>query len=64
MKLSKEYHGCKTADTLEIVCDKNPLDFPYIKEVYLNANKINSTFVTYEDITNGGRLEFILSETP
>ena len=64
IKLSPEYHGCKTADTLEIVCDKNPLDFPYIKEVFLNGNKINSTFVTYEDITNGGKLEFILSENP
>lgn len=64
IKLSKEYHSCKTADTLEIVCDKNPLDYPYIKEVFLNGNKISSTFVTYEDITNGGKLEFILSEKP
>ncbi len=64
IKLSKEYHGCSTADTLEIVCDKSPLDYPYIKEVYLNGNKINCAFVTYEALTNGGRLDFILCENP
>ncbi len=58
LKLNKNYHSVKIADELVIECDKNPLLYPYIKEIYLNGEKINRTFLTYEEITNGGKLEF------
>ena len=62
IKLSPDYHNCAIADSLTIECDKEPLDFPYIKEIYLNGEKINRTYLTYEEITSGGKLQFILSE--
>ena len=62
--LSKEYHSCKVADTLKIECDKNPLDFPYIKEVFFNGKKVEQSFIDYSDLTAGGKVEFFLTDTP
>ncbi len=36
----------------------------YINKVLLNGEEINKNFVTYEQIMNGGVLEFVLSNTP
>ncbi len=58
--LNRKYHSCAVADSLEIVCDKDPNEFNYIKEVYLNGTKLDRLYVTFEEITAGGKLEFIL----
>lgn len=60
LKLDKNFHSCKISDTLKIVCDKNPLDFPLIKSIKFNGNVINECYLTYEEITNGGIIEFEL----
>lgn len=60
VKLDKNYHSCKISDTLKISCDKNPLDFPYIKSVRLNGKEITECYLTYEEITNGGEIVFEL----
>lgn len=60
--LDKNYHNCSVSDTLEIECDKNPLDFPYIESVELNGREIKENYLTFSEITSGGKLKFILSE--
>ncbi len=64
VKLNKDYHSCKNGEFLKIICDENPLDFPYIKSVKLNGKKVKETFLTYEEITSGGELLFELSKEP
>lgn len=58
--LNKKYHSCSVGTEFSVECDKNPLDYPYIKEIYLNGEKLDRYFVTYEEITRGGTLKFIL----
>ena len=60
IRLDKEFHSCKISDTLKIRCDKNPLDFPYIRSVRLNGTEIEKNYLTYEEITNGGEITFEL----
>ena len=60
VKLNKEYHSCSVSEELLLECDRDPEEFPYIKEIYLNGEKLNRYFVTYEEITSGGTLKFIL----
>lgn len=64
LSLSPEYHSCKVDDRLIIECDSSPLEYPYIKEVYLNGEKLDRTYLTYEELTSGGKLNFILSKEP
>ena len=60
IKLDEAYHKCAVSDHLEIVCDRDPLAFPYIDEIFLNGAKIDRRYLTYEEITNGGTLSLIL----
>lgn len=62
VSLSSEYHKCQISDTFTVKCDKNPLDFPYIERLYFNGKELNRYYLTYEEITNGGVLEFVLSK--
>ena len=60
LKLDKDFHSCKISDTLKITCDKNPLDFLYIKSVKFNGKEVKECFLTYEEITSGGEILFEL----
>ena len=60
VKLDKNYHSCKNKDSLKIICDKNPLEFPYIKSVKFNGKQVRESFLTYEEITSGGEIIFEL----
>ena len=62
VKLDKTYHSCSVSEELTIECDKNPLASPYIKEVYLNGERINRNYLTYQEITAGGIISFKLTE--
>ncbi len=62
VKLDKKYHSCKVADVLDIKCDKEPLDYPYVKGIYVNGKKIDRTYITYEEITEGGTILFELGD--
>ncbi len=62
IKLDKNYHSCKTDDCFIIKCDKDPLEYPYIKEIYLNGEKVLRPYILYSEITSGGVLEFILTQ--
>ncbi len=52
-KLNPKYHN---GESFTIECDKDPLEYPYIKEIYLNGEKIDRTYLHYNEITNGGSL--------
>lgn len=62
IKLTKGYHNCEISDTLSIECDSDPLEYPYIKSVYLNGVKIDRYYLTYEEITGGGNIKFELTK--
>ena len=62
LKLSPEYHNCKVSDTLTITCNEDPLLYPYIDEVYFNGKKLEESYITFEDLTSGGTLEFKLTK--
>ena len=62
IKLDETYHKRAVSDHLEIVCDRDPLAFPYIDEVVLNGTKLERRYLTYEEITNGGILSLILKK--
>ena len=48
--------------TLTVKADKP--EYEYISAVYFNGKKLDTMFITYDDILQGGTLEFKLSETP
>lgn len=62
IRLDKNFHSCKNSDTLKIKCDKNPLDFPYIRSVKLNGTEVKKSYLTFEEITNGGEIVFELMQ--
>lgn len=64
IKLDPEYHSCCVSDILSVECSKNPLEFPYIKAVYLNGKEISRPYLTYSEITAGGKILFELSKEP
>lgn len=62
IKLDRKYHTCSNSDVLVLECDKNPLEYPYIKSLELNGEVINRSYITYEEITAGGNVRFCLSK--
>ena len=62
VNLDDSYHTCSVSDTFAIECDKDPLEFTYIEEVFLNGEKLDRTYLTYDEITAGGKLIFILKK--
>ncbi|MEW6194954.1 MAG: GH92 family glycosyl hydrolase [Bacteroidota bacterium] len=36
----------------------------YIKEIFLNGKKINRSFITHDEIVNGGELKFVMQSEP
>lgn len=56
IQLDRRYHLCTVSEHFSVECDKNPLEFPYIEAMYLNGKKIDRYYLTYEEITSGGRL--------
>lgn len=62
LKLDPKYHSCKRSTTVKIECDKDPLEYPYIDKILLNGNEIKGHSVSYDDLTNGAELTFILTK--
>lgn len=63
IKLDSKYHSCSVADTFRVECDKDPLEYPYIESAHLNGEKVTKEYLTYSQITSGGRLSLRLSKT-
>ncbi len=62
LRLNKKYHSCKISESFTVECDRDPLKYPYIKELYLNGTRLERTYLTYSEITDGGKLNFIMEE--
>jgi putative alpha-1,2-mannosidase len=60
--LDPKYHNCSVADTFSVECDNDPNEYPYIAEMYLNGKKLDRYYLTYNEITSGGKLEFKLKK--
>lgn len=64
IKLDKAHHRCDISDTLTISTDKDPLEYPYISSVLLNNTKISRPYLTWQELTDGGNIEFTLTKDP
>lgn len=62
IRLDKQYHSCEISEHFYMECDKDPLEYPFIKEMYLNGERMEQQYLTYEQITAGGKLLFVLTE--
>jgi predicted alpha-1,2-mannosidase len=62
IRLDERYHPCMISDRLTVECDKDPLEYPYIESISLNGNRLERTYLTYSEITNGGVLRFSLKK--
>ena len=62
IKLNEKYHSRKISDHFKIECNTDPLAYPYIDQVFLNGRKLDRRYLTYEEITNGGKLSLILKK--
>ena len=58
--LDARYHACKIASSFSLECDADPLTHPFIEKILLNGEELNRNYLTYGEITNGGRLELKL----
>ena len=61
LRLNTEYHSCENDSHLYIVCNENPLKYPYIERVLWNDKELSRNYITYEELTSGGTLKFILT---
>lgn len=64
LKLNPKYHSCSVDDRLVIECDCDPEENWYIREVRLNGEALNRTYITYEELNAGGVLSFSLQKEP
>jgi putative alpha-1,2-mannosidase len=48
--------------TFQIKVNNNSAANKYVKEVKLNGKKLDKLFITYNDIVNGGLLEFTMTD--
>lgn len=62
LKLDKHYHPCMIGNSFTVECDKDPLEYPYIERIELNGEKVDRTYLTYGEITNGGVLKIYLRD--
>ncbi len=50
--------------TFTIIANNQSIDHPYIQSAKLNGKNYTKSFITYQDIIQGGTLELTMSETP
>ena len=62
--LDHTYHRRRIADTLTMVCDRDPDKFPYIRGIEVNGTPIDRAWLTWEEISDGGEIRFLLSDIP
>lgn len=62
IKLDPKYHSRGISERFVIECDRDPLTSPYIERVILNGKELDRRYLTYGEITDGGRLKLILKK--
>lgn len=61
VKLDSKYYSGKT---FTVIANNNSLENMYVQSVSLNGEKLDRTYITHEEIVNGGELVFEMSSTP
>ena len=51
-------------EKFKIITENNSEKNIYIESVTLNGKNYNNSYITHKDITNGGELKFVMSDTP
>jgi len=59
--LDKEYYGGRT---FTIIAKNNSPENVYIQSVSLNGKPLDRLWISHEEITNGGVLEFVMGKDP
>ena len=62
--LSTKYHKRGISDKLIIETDLDPEQNTYVKGILVNGERINRTYLTWDEISNGGHILFELSSEP
>ncbi len=64
IRLDSTYHRRKIADTLTLLCDRDPAAFPYIRGIEVNGTPIERAWLKWEEIADGGEIRFLLTDSP
>lgn len=62
--LDKATINLPNGKTFTITATNDPANNPYIQSAKLNGKEYTKAYITYEDIMNGGELQFEMSGTP
>ncbi|MDR1113275.1 MAG: glycoside hydrolase family 92 protein, partial [Bacteroidales bacterium] len=54
----------ENGNTFTVICENQSPENYYIKEATLNSTPLNRSYITYDDIKNGGVLKFIMNDKP
>ena len=60
--LNSQYHLCGIDECFVVECDKDPLEYPYIQSIALNGETLDRRYITYNELTNGGKLTLTLTK--
>lgn len=60
IRLNSTYHTCRVSSVFSVKCDQDPLMHPFIEKIILNGEALERNYLTYGEITDGGRLELQL----
>ncbi len=60
IRLDPQYHPCRISSVFSVACDHDPLTHPFIEKIILNGQDLQRNYLTYREITDGGKLELIL----
>ncbi len=64
LTLDEKYHSRKIGEEFTVECDCDPLENPYIDNAFLNGEELFRAYLTYEEITDGGKLFLVMSKVP
>ena len=64
VRLDKNYHKRTVADTLTIETDREPSENVYIRSVSVNGRKLDRAYLTWDEISSGGKIFYELSDKP
>ncbi len=64
LRLDPLHHSRELSASFVVECDRDPLEYPYIREARLNGVTLGRDFLRCGEITAGGRLELTMSASP
>jgi putative alpha-1,2-mannosidase len=62
LPLDPSQHSCRISRTLTLLTDRDPDTHPFIASVEVNGHAIGRSFLTWEELTDGGEILFRLTD--